>query len=143
MGALHCVTDNHMHIYTARASGEIKDMRHPLRLRTTTPSSHTILHSTLPATQRASLSRSGELTVASFIKIIDSGSHSPQCAECDRAGGGGRGGVQPRHKIARTRKVLSEECKTGITELAVKQACSPSFFLLYIQCTPYSAWPLG
>ena len=36
MGALHCVTDNHMHIYTARTSGEVKDMRHPLRLRTST-----------------------------------------------------------------------------------------------------------
>ena len=36
MGALHCVTDNHMHIYTARASGEIKDMRRPLRFRTST-----------------------------------------------------------------------------------------------------------
>ena len=36
MGALHYVTDNHMHIYTARTSGEIKDMRHPLRLRTST-----------------------------------------------------------------------------------------------------------
>ena len=43
-----------------------------------TPSSHTILHSTLPATQRASLSRSGELTVASFIKIIDSGHQDSQ-----------------------------------------------------------------
>ena len=36
MGALHCVTDNRMHIYTARTSGEVKNMRHPLRLRTTT-----------------------------------------------------------------------------------------------------------
>ena len=36
MGALHCVTDNHMHIYTARTSGEVKDMRHPLRFRTST-----------------------------------------------------------------------------------------------------------
>ena len=36
MGALHCVTDNHMHINTARTSGEVKDMRHPLRLRTST-----------------------------------------------------------------------------------------------------------
>ena len=33
MGALHCVTDNHVHINTARTSGEFKDMRHPLRLR--------------------------------------------------------------------------------------------------------------
>ena len=37
-----------------------------------------ILHSTPPATQRASLSRSGELTVASFIKIIDSGHQDSQ-----------------------------------------------------------------
>ena len=36
MGALHCVTDNHMHIYTAQTSGEVKDMRHPLRFRTST-----------------------------------------------------------------------------------------------------------
>ena len=36
MGALHCVTDNHMHVYTARTSGEIEDMGHPLRLRTAT-----------------------------------------------------------------------------------------------------------
>ena len=36
MGALHCVTDNHMHIYTARTSGEVKDMRRPLRFRTST-----------------------------------------------------------------------------------------------------------
>jgi len=36
MGALHCVTDNHMHNYTARTSGEVKDMRHPLRFRTST-----------------------------------------------------------------------------------------------------------
>ena len=43
-----------------------------------TPSSGTILHSTPPATQRASLSRSGELTVASFIKIIDSGHQDSQ-----------------------------------------------------------------
>ena len=43
-----------------------------------TPSSNTILHSTPPATQRASLSRSGELTVASFIKIIDSGHQDSQ-----------------------------------------------------------------
>ena len=37
-----------------------------------------ILHSTPPATQRASLSRSGDLTVASFIKIIDSGHQDSQ-----------------------------------------------------------------
>ena len=43
-----------------------------------TPSSLSILHSTPPATQRASLSRSGELTVASFIKIIDSGHQDSQ-----------------------------------------------------------------
>ena len=36
MGALHCVTDNHMHIYTARTSGEVKDMRHPLQFHTST-----------------------------------------------------------------------------------------------------------
>ena len=30
------VTDNHMHIYTARTSGEVKDMRRPLRFRTST-----------------------------------------------------------------------------------------------------------
>ena len=43
-----------------------------------TPGPVVILHSTLPATQRASLSRSGELTVASFIKIIDSGHQDSQ-----------------------------------------------------------------
>ena len=36
MGALHCVTGGNTRIYTARTSGEVKDMRHPLRLRTTT-----------------------------------------------------------------------------------------------------------
>ena len=36
--------------------------------------------------------------------------------------GGGRGGVQLHHKIARLGRVLSEECKTGITELGVKLA---------------------
>ena len=36
--------------------------------------------------------------------------------------GGGRGGVQPRHRIARLGKVLSEECKTGITLPGVQQA---------------------
>ena len=43
-----------------------------------TPGSLSILHSTPPATQRASLSRSGDLTVASFIKIIDSGHQDSQ-----------------------------------------------------------------
>ena len=37
--------------------------------------------------------------------------------------GGGRGGVQLQYKIARLGKVLSEECKTGISELGVQQAC--------------------
>ena len=36
MGALHCVTGGNTRIYTARTSGEVKDMRHPLRLRTIT-----------------------------------------------------------------------------------------------------------
>ena len=36
MGALHCVTDNHMHSYTAQRTEEIIDTRHPLRLRTST-----------------------------------------------------------------------------------------------------------
>ena len=36
MGALHCVTGGNTRIYTARTSGELKDMRHPLRLRTIT-----------------------------------------------------------------------------------------------------------
>ena len=35
--------------------------------------------------------------------------------------GGGRGGVQPRHKIARTGKVLSEECETWIK---LSQVCN-------------------
>ena len=43
-----------------------------------TPGPVVILHSTLPAPQRASLSRSGDLTVASFIKIIDSGHQDSQ-----------------------------------------------------------------
>ena len=43
-----------------------------------TPGPVVIFHSTPPATQRASLSRSGELTVASFIKIIDSGHQDSQ-----------------------------------------------------------------
>ena len=43
-----------------------------------TPGPVVILHSTPPATQRSSLSRSGELTVASFIKIIDSGHQDSQ-----------------------------------------------------------------
>ena len=36
MGALHCVTGGNTRIYTARTSGEVKSMRHALRLRTTT-----------------------------------------------------------------------------------------------------------
>ena len=36
MGALHCVTGGHAHNYTARRTGEVKDMLHPLRLRTIT-----------------------------------------------------------------------------------------------------------
>ena len=36
MGALHCVTGGNTRIYTARTSGEVKDMRHPLRFRTST-----------------------------------------------------------------------------------------------------------
>ena len=43
-----------------------------------TRGSDRIVHFTPPATQRASLSRSGELTVASFIKIIDSGHQDSQ-----------------------------------------------------------------
>ena len=43
-----------------------------------TPGRARIVHFTPPATQRASLSRSGELTVASFIKIIDSGHQDSQ-----------------------------------------------------------------
>ena len=55
--------------------------RNGLRLRLWacfTPGSLSILHSTPPATQRASLSRSCDLTVASFIKIIDSGHQDSQ-----------------------------------------------------------------
>ena len=36
MGALHCVTGGNTRIYTARTSGEVKDMRRPLRFRTST-----------------------------------------------------------------------------------------------------------
>ena len=43
-----------------------------------TPGRARIVHFTPPATQRASLSRSGDLTVASFIKIIDSGHQDSQ-----------------------------------------------------------------
>ena len=57
--------------------------------------------------------------------------HSVLSATVQVAGpGDGRGGVQPRHRIARLGKVLSEECKTGISELGVKQASS-SFCDLY------------
>ena len=36
--------------------------------------------------------------------------------------GGARGGVQLYHKIYFARKVASEECETGITELGVQRA---------------------
>ena len=36
MGGLHCATRGSTRIYTARTSGEVKDMHHPLRLRTIT-----------------------------------------------------------------------------------------------------------